>query len=238
MMPESPQRVATIAANLCRTPSHERARGLERVAGTHRTARERPASRICSRQSAADRLDVSASETQRWIHEAQRGSVAAFESLYRAHVDRIYALCLRMTGHPGDAEDCAQNAFISAWRRLDQFEGTSRFSTWLHRVAVNEVLMHQRRRHEVTTDTADEWAIAAAAPEVGVDLEAALRELPAQARHAFVLRAIYGHSHDEIAELMEVAPGTVRAHYFRARLLLKRALGLEDDDESERTIAR
>jgi len=237
MMPESLQRVATIAADESRFPSHERARRRTQVS-TNRARQLRPASRVSCEAPAPDQLDVSSSDTQRWIREAQRGSVAAFESLYRAHVGGIYALCMRMTGHRGDAEDCAQNAFISAWRRLDQFQGASRFSTWLHRIAVNEVLMLRRRRREVETDSPDDWAIDASAPEIGVDLEAALQALPTQARHVFVLRAIYGHSHDEIAELLELAPGTVRAHYFRARELLKRALGLEDDDESERNIAR
>lgn len=237
MMPETLQRVATIAANDSRFPGYEHA-GLRARASTNRARLPRPA-RWASRETPApDRLDVSSSETQRWISEAQRGSVAAFEQLYRAHVDRIYALCLRMTGHRGDAEDCTQNAFIGAWRRLDQFQGASRFSTWLHRIAVNEVLMLKRRSRDVATDSPDEWVINVSAPEIGVDLEAALQALPTQARHVFVLRAIYGHSHDEIAELLAIAPGTVRAHYFRARELLRRALGLEDDDDSERTIAR
>ena len=71
------------------------------------------------------------------VARAQRGNARAFEALYRAHVDRVYGLCLRMTGNVGEAEDCTQEAFIQAWNKLSRFRGDSSFGTWLHRVAVN-----------------------------------------------------------------------------------------------------
>jgi len=166
-----------------------------------------------------------------WIREAQRGSVAAFEHLYREHADRVYGLCLRMTANPATAEDCTQNAFIQAWRRIEQFKGRSGFGTWLHRIAVNEVLMVQRRNLPEASGVEYEETGPDAPTEVGLDLEAAIAELPEQARHIFVLRAVYGHTHEEIAEFLGLVSGTVRAHYHRARQLLVRRLGSEDDDD-------
>ena len=75
-----------------------------------------------------------------WIDRAQRSDSQAFESLYRMHIDKVYGLCLRMTGNVSEAEDCAQEAFIQAWNKLDRFRGDSAFATWLHRIAVNAVL--------------------------------------------------------------------------------------------------
>ena len=72
-----------------------------------------------------------------WIARAQRSDARAFESLYRLHVDKVYGLCLRMTGNVAEAEDCAQEAFIQAWNKLERFRGDSAFGTWLHRIAVN-----------------------------------------------------------------------------------------------------
>jgi len=85
------------------------------------------------------------------VERAQRADSAAFETLYRAHVDKVYGLCLRMTGNAAEAEDCTQEAFILAWRKLDKFRGDSAFGTWMHRVAVNAVLGRMRkakREHE------------------------------------------------------------------------------------------
>ena len=79
------------------------------------------------------------------VERAQRADSAAFEALYRMHVDRIYGLCLRMTGNVAEAEDCVQDAFIQAWTKLDKFRGDSAFSTWLHRIAVNSVLGRMRK---------------------------------------------------------------------------------------------
>ena len=177
------------------------------------------------------RSDVSSVDSKSWVQDAQNGDVAAFERLYEAYVNRTYALCLRMTGNPSDAEDCTQNAFISAWRKLDQFRASSDFGTWLHRIAVNEVLMAQRRRGGSEDELDDAHAASEQHPGAGLDLEAAIASLPARARHVFVLRAIYGYSHEEVAATLEIAPGTARAHYFRARDALKRALDSENDDD-------
>ena len=86
-----------------------------------------------------------AGDELRWVELARAADPRAFENLYRANVDRIYGLCLRMTGNVAEAEDCVQEAFIQAWNKLDKFRGDSAFGTWLHRVAVNVVLGRMRK---------------------------------------------------------------------------------------------
>ncbi|HSG63564.1 MAG TPA: sigma-70 family RNA polymerase sigma factor [Gammaproteobacteria bacterium] len=175
---------------------------------------------------------MDAVDADRWVREAREGSVAAFERLYRGYVDRVYGLCLRMTANRSDAEDCVQNTFVNAWRQLGQFHGHSDFGTWLHRIAVNEVLMTKRRLRPTAHPEEMEPPLTTHGPEVALDLETAMAGLPEQARHVFVLRAVYGHSHDEVAQLLGIASGTARAHFFNARQILMRALKREDDDES------
>jgi RNA polymerase sigma-70 factor (ECF subfamily) len=88
--------------------------------------------------------DVLADESS-LIKRAQRSDAKAFEALYRLHVDRVYGICLRMTGNVSEAEDCSQEAFIQAWNKMQKFRGDSAFSTWLHRIAVNAVLGRMRK---------------------------------------------------------------------------------------------
>jgi RNA polymerase sigma-70 factor (ECF subfamily) len=165
------------------------------------------------------------------VRRAQDGDEAAFERLYREHVGRVYALCLRMLGDPVGAEELVQDVFVQAWRRLRTFAGQSAFSTWLHRVAVNVVLMERRaagrwdRRFVASTDTA-----ASAAPHrdppagLRLDLEQAIAALPPGAREVFVLHDVEGYSHEEIAGLAGIAVGTSKAQLFRARRLLREKL--------------
>src|SRR4029077_20232760 len=80
------------------------------------------------------------------IARAQEGDAAAFEFLYKAHCRRVYSLCLRMIKNPAEAEDLTQQAFLQLFRKIGTFRGESGFSTWLHRVTVNVVLMHLRRK--------------------------------------------------------------------------------------------
>ena len=169
-----------------------------------------------------------AAEERRLVAAAAGGSVPAFESLYRRHAGRVHAVCLRMTGHVATAEDCTQEAFIQAWRHLPRFETRSAFGTWLHRIAVNVVLQHARRRSEsLGTEDSAEREVAevladptASDPGRGRDLEAAIASLPRGARQVLVLVGIYGHSHEEAAEMLGVAVGTCKAQLHRARALL------------------
>ncbi len=167
------------------------------------------------------------------IARAQQADPTAFERLYRRHIDRVYGLCLRMTGERGEAEDCAQEAFIQAWRKLDRFRGDSAFSTWLHRIAVNAVLGRMRkskREHDRIQVAAErETAIPAAlADDAGLrDVAAAVDRLPPGARHVFVLYAVYGYSHEEASSMLGIAVGTSKAQMHRARRLLSQALDRE-----------
>lgn len=164
------------------------------------------------------------------VRRAQRNDVAAFEALYRAHVGRVFALCLRMAGSRPAAEDLVQEVFVRAWRKLAGFRGEAAFGTWLYRLAVN-VVVSDRRSHgeaarEVLTDdpATHEPPSPAPAPELGMDLERAIATLPHGARQVFVLHDVEGHRHEEIARLVGIAVGTSRAHLHRARTLLREVL--------------
>ncbi|MEJ2603923.1 MAG: sigma-70 family RNA polymerase sigma factor [Gammaproteobacteria bacterium] len=165
------------------------------------------------------------------VRRARKGDRRAFEQLYREHVGQVYGLCLRMTGEPAEAEDCAQEAFIQAWRKLGQFRGDAAFGTWLHRIAVNAVLA--RRRRAKPEDPLDERAELRAVPESASDqrdLETAIASLPEGARHVFVLHAVYGYTHDEAAGMLGIASGTSKAQLHRARTLLAERLGFAGAD--------
>lgn len=164
-----------------------------------------------------------------WIARAQRSDAQAFESLYRLHVDKVYGLCLRMTGNVSEAEDCTQEAFIQAWNKLDRFRGDSAFGTWMHRIAVNAVLgrMRKSRRERDRIQDASAMSVSpASVADAGEmrDLADAVDGLPQGARHVFVLHAVYGYSHEETGEMLDIAPGTSKAQLHRARRLLTQQL--------------
>ena len=166
------------------------------------------------------------------VARARTGDLAAFEEIYRLSVGRIYAVCLRMTADPAIAEDCTQAAFIRAWQKLDRFEGRSAFTTWLHRIAVNEVLGRhrsegRRRAHvELVSELPAGTDVDLQSRDAGInmDLEAAIQTLPNGAREVFVLYAVYGHTHQEIADTLDLAVGTCKAQVHRARKLLRARL--------------
>ena len=150
--------------------------------------------------------------------------------LYRTHVGRVHALCLRMARDRSEAEELTQETFIRVGERLGSFRGESAFSTWLHRVTVNVVVAELRRRgrwrERFTTQDATEVGVAQPAFSAGgdLDLERAIAALSPQARLVFVLHDVEGYKHGEIAELTGLAVGTSKAHLHRARLLLREEL--------------
>jgi len=170
------------------------------------------------------------------VAAAQAGDRAAFEQLYREHVGRVYALCLRLSADTDLAMQLTQDAFVQAWRKLPGFRGQSAFGTWLHRLTVNVVLdwrraEARRRGRETTLDPLDQLDVVAgsqAQPPTPVgerlDLERALATLPEGARTVFVLHEVEGHRVREVADLLQVAEGTVKAQLFRARRLLREVL--------------
>ena len=155
------------------------------------------------------------------IAAAAGGDLGAFEHLYRQFSPRVYGLCLRLTGQREAAEDCTQESFVAAWRALARFEKRSRFSTWLHRIAVHTVLA-RRRGLRVQYEVADPGG-----DGPPLDIERAIAALPEGARHVLVLVSIYGFSHAEAAQTLGIAEGTCKAQLHRARGLLAAALGVE-----------
>lgn len=169
------------------------------------------------------------------VTAARGGDMRAFERLYRLHVGRVLGLCLRMTRRRDIAEDCVQQTFVRAWRNLGAFEGRSAFGTWLHRIAVNEVLTYARNHGtRVEAGNSDEAVeeISEGAREVDaaemVDVERALATLPEGARHVVVLQAVYGYSHEEVADMLGIAVGTCKAQLHRGRRLLRERMGLQE----------
>jgi RNA polymerase sigma-70 factor (ECF subfamily) len=170
-----------------------------------------------------------AADEQASILKAQRSDARAFETLYRLHVDKIYGLCLRMTGNVSEAEDCTQEAFIQAWKKMAKFRGDSAFATWLHRIAVNAVLgriRKSKREQDRIQAVSEAQPVRVATGDTGElrDLAEAIDRLPERARHVFVLNAVYGYSHEEAAGMLGIASGTSKAQLHRARRLLAQQL--------------
>jgi RNA polymerase sigma-70 factor (ECF subfamily) len=171
------------------------------------------------------------------VDRARGGDVDAFEQLYRVHAGRVYALCLRLAGEQTAARELVQDTFIHAWKALPRFRGDSSLTTWLHRIAVNALLERQRgdRRRWARVALAedddeleplDAGSVAPADVGAAIDLERAIASLPPGVRRAFVLHAVEGYTHEEIAGMTGLAAGTLRAQLHRARQLLIRALSL------------
>jgi RNA polymerase sigma-70 factor (ECF subfamily) len=160
---------------------------------------------------------------------AAAGDTAAFERLYRRHLNRINALARWLVG-PDEAEDAVQDVFIRLWEKLSQFEGRSAFSTWLHRLAVS-VLLRRRQtrgiresRHVAGDESFAALAGAPASPDLRVAIEAAVDRLPEGAREVFVLHDMEGYRHEEIGDLLGCTSGTSRSQLHRARMILREFL--------------
>jgi RNA polymerase sigma-70 factor (ECF subfamily) len=185
-----------------------------------------PADGTPAAMGAGGALDAVASD----VALAASGDRRAFERLYRAHVDRVFSLCARMTADRGQAEELTQDVFVRAWEKLALFRGESSFGTWLHRLAVNVVLNQLksdgRQRKRVVDDegAVDVLPARPLAPGDRMDLEKAIAGLPPGARRVFVLHDVEGYRHEEIAEQLGITSGGSKAQLHRARLLLREAL--------------
>lgn len=165
------------------------------------------------------------------VTQARAGDTEAFEVLYRRHVGRVYAVCLRIVADRSRAEELTQQVFIRAWETITSFRGESAFSSWLYRIAVNVVLVdirtEKRRASRIVVHESlerHEHVQHRSSPEASMDLEEAIAELPTQARMIFVLHDVEGYQHDEIATMMGLAVGTTKSQLHRARRLLKARL--------------
>ncbi len=166
------------------------------------------------------------------VERAKAGDQRAFRSLYEMNVDRIYRLTYRMAGEEELAMDFAQEAFVRAWNRLDQFRGDAAFSTWLHSITVSVALNGLRKvdRHRKRERSLEDAAPVAASnpvaePGVRERIEEAVEGLPEIYRTVFLMHDLEGFSHGEIAEALGVAEGTSKARLSRARSRLRETLG-------------
>lgn len=167
---------------------------------------------------------------------AADGDSQAFKQLYERHYRRVYALCLRMTANSESAEECTQEAFIKAWRKLDSFNKQSRFSTWLHTLASRTTLDYLRKHKswlKLVFSQEDEAVPEPQSASLEQDnielssLDKLLCRLPERARIVFTLHGVEGYRHVEIAEVLGISSGASRAQYHRARNLLQEWLNHE-----------
>ncbi len=167
--------------------------------------------------------------------QAAQGDLTAFEQLYERHNRRVYSVCLRMTQNISEAEDLTQEAFIQLFRKIGSFRGDSAFTTWLHRLTVNQVLMHFRKRSVKLERTTEEGETPVqivqgtenpnAMPVVDrIALDKAIGKLPPGYRTVFVLHDVEGHEHEEIARMLGCAVGTSKSQLHKARMKLRRLL--------------
>lgn len=163
---------------------------------------------------------------------AGQGDMTAFEELYQRHNRRVYSVCLRMTHNVSEAEDLTQEAFIQLFRKIGSFRGDSAFTTWLHRLTVNQVLMHFRKRSVKLERTTDEGETpvqivhGTANPNRmpvldRISLDNAIGLLPPGYRTVFLLHDVEGHEHEEIAKMLGVAVGTSKSQLHKARMKLR-----------------
>jgi RNA polymerase sigma-70 factor (ECF subfamily) len=163
------------------------------------------------------------------------GDTDAFEQIYRRHFRRVYALCLRMLGDPTRAEDMTQEVFVQLFNKIGSFRGESAFTTWLHRMTVNLVLMYFRKastRSELLTDEGEtpiQIVRGTENPEAmpvvdRIALERAIQQLPPGYKSVFILHDVEGYEHDEIARMMSISAGTSKSQLHKARLKLRQLL--------------
>jgi RNA polymerase sigma-70 factor (ECF subfamily) len=183
------------------------------------------------------------------LERAQAGDHQAFAQLYTLHKRRIYSLCLNMVGSVAEAEDLTQEAFLQFLRKIGTFRGESALSTWLHRLAVNVVLMHLRKKglqltslDEVMESTPDQrpgrsFGASDLTLTGAIDrlaLKRAIDDLPPGYRLAFVLHDIEGYEHNEIAALLDCSIGNSKSQLHKARLKLRDALHRHPQQEGRK----
>jgi RNA polymerase sigma-70 factor (ECF subfamily) len=192
--------------------------------------------RLVSNVSTAKKTLIPGLSEAEAIDRAKEGCAESFAALYALHKRRVYSLCLRMTGNTAEAEDLTQEAFLQLYRKIATFRGESAFSTWLHRLAVNVVLMHLRKKGlpEVSLqETLEPQEEDGPKKDIGardnvlagsidrVNLERAIESLPPGYRIIFVLHDIEGYEHNEIAEMMGCSIGNSKSQLHKARMKLR-----------------
>ncbi|MGD0738219.1 MAG: sigma-70 family RNA polymerase sigma factor [Terracidiphilus sp.] len=199
------------------------------------------------KEAATDKSAVTLPADADVLARAQAGDHQAFAQLYTLHKRRIYSLCLRMVGNVAEAEDLTQEAFLQLHRKIATFRGDSAFSTWLHRLAINVVLMQLRKKglSLISLDEAMEPnpeegpSRSFGAPDLmltgAIDrlvLERAIADLPAGYRLIFILHDVEGFEHNEIASMLECSIGNSKSQLHKARLKLREALRMQNRQEA------
>jgi RNA polymerase sigma-70 factor (ECF subfamily) len=181
------------------------------------------------------------------IERAKQGDADAFEALYDLHKRRVYSLCLRMTANAAEAEDLTQEAFLQLFRKIGTFRGESAFSTWLHRMAVNVVLMRLRKKNLpiVPLDDPLESEEETSKKELGgpdqklagsvdrMQIQRAVEALPPGYRTIFVLHDVEGYEHNEIANLVGCSIGNSKSQLHKARMKLRDLLKISRAAKAE-----
>jgi RNA polymerase sigma-70 factor, ECF subfamily len=185
-------------------------------------------------------LEIGDTSEEDTIRLAQAGNAAAFERLYRQYSRRVYSLCLRTAKNDREAEDLTQEAFLLVFRKIHTFRGESKFSTWLHRLTVNVVLMRLRRkRHpEASLESTLESSKGDSSPhmELGrpdirlsgvidhMNLTRAIEQLPDGYKKMFILHDVEGYEHHEIARILGCSAGNSKSQLYKARVRLRELL--------------
>jgi RNA polymerase sigma-70 factor, ECF subfamily len=184
------------------------------------------------------------------IARARQGDETAFQALYDRHKRRVYSLCLRMTANTAEAEDLTQEAFLQLYRKIGTFRGESAFSTWLHRLSVNVVLMHLRKKNlpvvslEETTQVGEEDApkkdfgaedLSLAGSIDRLQLQKAVDNLPPGYRTIFVLHDIEGYEHNEIAGIVGCSIGNSKSQLHKARMKLRDLLKMNRAEKAAKS---
>jgi RNA polymerase sigma-70 factor (ECF subfamily) len=182
---------------------------------------------------------LATSSSAELIARAQRGEEEAFEALFLQHRKRVYSICLRMIGNTAEAEELTQEAFLQVFRKIQTFRGESAFSTWLHRLSVNIVLMRLRKKsvsvmpleENAGGDEFEDLPMEYGAPDLvltgsidRVHLERAIAQLPSGYKQAFVLHDVQGYEHNEIAALLGCSIGNSKSQLHKARVRLRKLL--------------
>lgn len=188
-----------------------------------------------SARSKKEPVDITSAKDLQLTQMAAKGDMAAFEEIYQRHHRRVYSICLRMLQNAHEAEDLTQDVFIQLYRKIGSFRGDSAFTTWLHRMTVNQVLMHFRKRnvkYEKTTEegeTPDQVVVGTSDPERmrvvdKIALENAIDQLPDGYKNVFVLHDVEGFEHEEVARILGCSVGTSKSQLHKARLKLRKLL--------------
>jgi RNA polymerase sigma-70 factor, ECF subfamily len=195
-----------------------------------------PSERLLARDVLGEPKVSSKNAEMDLINRAKEGDEEAFSALFQLHKSRVYAVCLRMTKNVADAEDLTQEAFMQVFRNLKAFRGDSAFSTWLHRVAVNTVLMKMRRKKSPPTLSLDQpvnddsfclnAVVGKADPHLSgavdrIALRRAVDDLPQGCRIIYSLHEFEGYQHNEIAEMLKCSIGNSKSQLHKAKLKMR-----------------